>query len=288
MKNNTIHIIGDSHAECFDHIDFGNTFKVKHLGGVLAYNLTKQVPEIINYLDNNNINKKNDYIFFTPGEIDIRSHIGFQSEKNNITYKEAVEICVNRYLQTIIKIKKLGYNVGVWGPIASGPDEGRQGVQLRESFKTVDERNKITCFFNDYLKQMCSQTDIIFKTLYYDIPKVYGPSNWDWYSLDGVHLNAGIYYDVPTRENRLPVDGIIPPRQVILRLTLQGQMYTIILKTNLKILCYQKKQKLIYTGTSGILDQRKEQANIHQLQVNILNIQTILLILVFLLTMMVH
>ena len=49
MKNNTIHIIGDSHAECFDHIDFGNTFKVNHLGGVLAYNLTKQVPEIIKY-----------------------------------------------------------------------------------------------------------------------------------------------------------------------------------------------------------------------------------------------
>ena len=217
MKNNTIHIIGDSHAECFNHIDFGDTFKVKHLGAILAFNFTKQLPEIVNYLDNNNINKKNDYIFFTPGEIDIRSHIGFQSEKNNITYKEAVEICVNRYLQTLIHIKKLGYNVGVWGPITSGPDEGPQGLERRESFKTVNERNKITCFFNDYLKQVCSQTGIIFKTLYYDIPKVNDVANWDWYSLDGVHLNAGIYYDVPSRENTKVVNGIIPPRQVILR-----------------------------------------------------------------------
>ena len=95
-----IYVAGDSHTQIFqgnsgingplynDHAEgFGehkNKFKVIHLDSPTAYNAYKRIDEINTKLTD--FNKETDYLFFSFGEIDVRCHLGFQSEKQNKNY----------------------------------------------------------------------------------------------------------------------------------------------------------------------------------------------------------
>lgn len=184
-----IYVIGDSHTQAFD-----DSFKKIWLSAPTAYQNIKKINEIDNHLNKLPIDKNIDYLFFSFGEIDIRCHLGFIADKNNRTYDDVVGECVDRYGVFLDYYINNGYNVGVWGPIPSGPNNGIQGNGL-PSYKTKESRNIITKIFNEKLEILCNQKNIKFKTIFDLIMSDY--DNYEAYHAnsdnDRIHLNAGIF-----------------------------------------------------------------------------------------------
>ena len=127
--------------------------------------------------------EKEDYLFFSYGEPDIRCHIGF---KNNIN--ENIKIVISNYIQFLLKIKKIYKNIGVYAPIASGLNNGLQGSNRCPSFKNSYERNKITILFNEELKKQCEKNDILFKSIYKELLNDNNTTKSEYY-IDGIHLS---------------------------------------------------------------------------------------------------
>ena len=73
------------------------------------------------------------------------------------------------------KIKK---NIGVYGPIPSGPNNCIQG-NGRPSYKTQKERQYINNILNRLLKKRCQEENILFKNI---------ENISNEYYCDGVHL----------------------------------------------------------------------------------------------------
>lgn len=184
-----IYVIGDSHTQAFD-----NGFQKIWLPAPTAYQNIKKINEIDGNLNNLPIDKNIDYLFFSFGEIDIRCHLGFIADKNNRTYEDVVSECIDRYSVFLEYYINNGYNVGVWGPIPSGPNNCIQGNGL-SSYKTKDDRNIITKIFNEKLEILCKQKNIKFKSIFNLIMSDYDNYD-DYYSNsenDRIHLNAGIF-----------------------------------------------------------------------------------------------
>jgi hypothetical protein len=185
-----IYIIGDSHVSVFSGTDktynglrhiqpeFGtcytlsqgklraniNRFEQKipffcpiKIGSYTAYNSFDKMNKIEQVILEYNI-KKEDYIFLCFGEIDIRNHIGFQSEKQNISLKKSIEICVDKYMNTIMYLKGKNYNVSVYSPPASSIGWAEN---IKNDYKNVKVRNLMTLYFNKYLKLKCSEHGIL-------------------------------------------------------------------------------------------------------------------------------
>ena len=185
-----IYIIGDSHVSVFSGTDkthdgfrhiqpeFGscytlirgqlkpiiNKFEQKipffcpiKIGSHTAYNSFSKINKIEQVILEYNI-KKEDYIFLSFGEIDLRNHIGFQSEKQNISLKKSIEICVDKYMETILYFKDKNYNISVYSPPASSVGWAEN---IKNDYKTVKIRNLMTLYFNKYLKTRCNEYDIL-------------------------------------------------------------------------------------------------------------------------------
>ena len=184
-----IYIIGDSHVSVFSGIDkadngirhiqpeFGNCYTLKKgnlkedinkfeqripyflpvkIGSNTAYNSFNKLPIIEQVILEYGVTEK-DYVFLCFGEIDIRNHIGFNSDKQGISFEEGIKICVDRYLKTILYLKDKGINVGVYGSPPSSV-----GKQLPIDYGDVIFRNKMTIIFNEYLGVKCNENDIPF------------------------------------------------------------------------------------------------------------------------------
>jgi len=147
-----------------------------------AYNLINKINEFEQIIRELDI-KDEDILIFSYGEVDIRCHIGFH---NSYGVESVVNSAIENYLRFLLHFKKK-YNVGVWGPIASGADNGMQG-NGRPSFKTSIERNKITKMFNNRLEERCDQHNIIFKSIFKTLLSNDRDTNTAYY-VDGVHLN---------------------------------------------------------------------------------------------------
>lgn len=182
-----IFLIGDSHVQSLT----GPHFKIVHLPSPTAYQNYKRIPTIEVELNSHKINKENDFLFFSFGEIDIRCHLGFISEKTSRTYEDVVSECIKRYETFLDHFINDGYKIGVWGVIPSGPNNGVQGNGSL-SYKTKIERNMITNIFNNQLISLCGKKNIYFKSVYDKIIK--DEINYDkYYSKDNIHLNAGMF-----------------------------------------------------------------------------------------------
>jgi|APCry1669192269_1035402.scaffolds.fasta_scaffold10503_3 hypothetical protein len=181
-----IYVIGDSHTQAFD-----DNFTKIWLTAPTAYQNIKKIPEIDGKLSTYKIDKNNDYLFFVFGEIDVRCHLGFIADNNGRTYEDVINECVNRYIVFLEHYINNGYKVGVWGAIPSGPDNGVQG-NGSPSYKTKDERNILTKMFNDKLKKMCEEKNILFKSIFDLIMSDYENYN-SYHANDKIHLNAGMF-----------------------------------------------------------------------------------------------
>ena len=184
-----IYIIGDSHVSVFSGTDkthdglrhiqpeFGTCYTLSSgqlrplinrfeqrvpyfcaikTGSNTAYNSFDKLPKIEQAILEYGITEK-DYVFMCFGEIDIRNHIGFNTDKQGATFEEGIKICVDRYMKTVLYLKNKGINVGVYGAPASSV-----GNQLPIDYGDVIFRNKMTLIFNDYLKTKCGEKNIPF------------------------------------------------------------------------------------------------------------------------------
>lgn len=210
-----IYIIGDSHVSVFSGTDkthdglrhiqpeFGTCYtlsqgqlrpvinrfeqKIPHfcpikIGSNTAYNSFNKLPRIEQAILEYKV-QPTDYVFLCFGEIDIRNHIGFQAQRNNISVSECIKICVDRYLQTIMYLKNKGWKIGVY---ASPPSS--KGNLTPADYADVVTRNKMTIEFNEYLKTKCLESDIIFKDISKKLMLPDGTTDQK-FIMDDIHLS---------------------------------------------------------------------------------------------------
>ena len=170
-----IHCIGDSHAAVFsgreemvpawpersiDNLDFFRSYRI---GPATAYQLENKIP-IIDSILHSCVSKKDDYILFCFGEVDIRAHLIKQAELQKISTEEVVEKCVDRYFRVILYYKEQGYSTLAWGPIASWHQS--KPYTGGPSFGTCRERNEVTKLFNRRLQLRCDQYSVPLITIF--------------------------------------------------------------------------------------------------------------------------
>ena len=193
-------LIGDSHTEAFYDEGMKPYFRKIHISLATAYNSFKHISYIEEQLElfdikkssqswNYDVNKEKDYIFFCFGEIDIRCHLGFKSEENNTPFKKEILKCISRYSETLEYFANKGYNIGVYGPIASGKSQATANGY--KSYKDYKVRNFITNIFNKELITYCDKKGFKFKTLFY---KMCNDLDYDsYFAEDQLHLNSGMF-----------------------------------------------------------------------------------------------
>jgi hypothetical protein len=210
-----IYIIGDSHVSVFSGTDtthdglrhiqpeFGTCYtlsqgqmltninrfeqRIPHfcpikIGSNTAYNSSNKLPRIEQVISEYEITTE-DYIFLCFGEIDIRNHIGFQSQKNNMSISRAIQVVVDRYMETILYLKNKGWRVGVYAPPPSSV-----GRQTPIDFGDVVIRNKMTIEFNEYLHVKCLESNIIFKDISKQLMLPDGTTDQK-FIMDDIHLS---------------------------------------------------------------------------------------------------
>lgn len=208
-----IYIIGDSHVSVFSGTDkqkngirhiqpeFGTCYTLKEgklksiindfeqripffcpikIGSHTAYNSFNKIDKIERVISEYKITDK-DFIVFCFGEIDIRNHIGFQAEKQKIGLEESIQICVDKYMKTILFFKNKGLNVSVYGPPASS-------VGHRVDYKDVVTRNYMTIFFTNFLKKKCEENHIRFFSVAEKMMLPNGTTD-EKYIMDDIHLS---------------------------------------------------------------------------------------------------
>jgi hypothetical protein len=197
-----IHFIGDSHSSIFS----GNydmqpiwperandtlpNFRSYRIGPATSYKLNEKEPIITDIL-NKQVNKDTDYVFFCFGEIDCRAHLIKQSQIQSRPIEDVVKECVNVYFETILNYHNIGYKVGIWGPIASWSE--KKPYVTGPSFGTTKERNLVTKLFNQELKELCQQNDLLFTTMFFemvDSELITNDSYLDDWEGCHIHLNA--------------------------------------------------------------------------------------------------
>lgn len=104
------------------------------------------------------------------GEIDCRAHLGKQADLQKRNVEDIVKECVERYFKVILEIKNMDFNVGVWAVVPStnvpcnyGPDHPFP------SYGTCQQRNTITRLFNNYLKKLCLQKNVMFISIFEEL-----------------------------------------------------------------------------------------------------------------------
>jgi hypothetical protein len=213
-----IYVIGDSHVSVFSGTDkthdgqrhiqpeFGTCYtlsqgqllphinrfeqRIPHfcpikIGSNTAYNSFDKLPRIEQAILEYQV-KDTDYLFLCFGEIDIRNHIGFQSEKNGMSLSDNIKICVDRYMQTVKHLKDKGISVGVYGSPPSSV-----GYRETKGYGNVVIRNSMTIEFNEYLKSKCLEENIPFKDISKNLILPNGATD-EKYIMDDIHLSQQV------------------------------------------------------------------------------------------------
>lgn len=128
------------------------------MGSHTAFNLINRLDKLMRIIVDYKI-KPEDTILLCFGEIDIRAHIGFKP-----SIDKAIIECVDRYVSVLEILKNKGYNVGVFAPYASLPNELIYDVG--RNYGNSQMRNRITTKFNDYLKHKTDNLGMVFKDIH--------------------------------------------------------------------------------------------------------------------------
>jgi hypothetical protein len=193
-----IHVIGDSHLKPFV---FRSPFLLHHISQATAYNLNKEnsFSQSKRYLNSflPGINKERDVLLLVFGEIDARVHIYLQYKKNNgkISIDRMIENTVERYGETIRKLKNDGFAVCVHGI----PPAARENFVSDLPFLgTPEQRSEISREFNKQLGEFCRESSIP----YIDVQSISADENGFMnkeYAADEVHLNGKVVLFVRDR-----------------------------------------------------------------------------------------
>lgn len=166
-----IYCIGNSHVNIFRGLDsvWGkdsiSIFKTHYLGPTIAYNFYEHhYNQVLEYLNTSNIDKKNDFIMLIVGEVDCRWHLPKQAEIQNKNINELVEECINRFFRCYLDIINKGYQVIVWAGHPSTA-EGHNDNLGCPVYGSCEYRNKISLYWNDYLKKLSNNNNIPFLSI---------------------------------------------------------------------------------------------------------------------------
>jgi len=194
-----IHVIGDSHLRPFI---FKRPFSLHHISQATAYNLNKDssFSQSKRYLNSflPAINKQRDVLLLVFGEIDARVHIFLQYEKNNekISIERLIEATVEKYGETIRRLKAEGFAVCVHGI----PPAARKDFESNLPFLgSPEQRSQISRDFNRKLGALCRRSGVTF----IDMQSIAADENGFMkkeYAADEVHLNTKI---VPFARDRI-------------------------------------------------------------------------------------
>jgi hypothetical protein len=186
-----IHVIGDSHLRPFI---FKRPFSLHHISQATAYNLNKDssFSQSKRYLNSflPAINKQRDVLLLVFGEIDARVHIFLQYEKNNekISIERLIEATVEKYGETIRRLKDEGFAVCVHGI----PPAARKDFESNLPFLgSPEQRSQISRDFNRKLGALCRRSGVTF----IDMQSIAADENGFMkkeYAADEVHLNTKI------------------------------------------------------------------------------------------------
>ena len=194
-----IHVIGDSHLKPFV---FRSPFLLHHISQATAYNLNKDksYSQSKKYLNSflPAINKKRDVLLLVFGEIDARVHIYLQYEKNNkkINIERLIETTVERYGETIGRLKNNGFAVCVHGL----PPAARKDFESELPFLgSPEQRSEISRQFNNKLGDFCRKNGVLFIDMQMIAADEKGFIKKE-YAADEVHLSGKV---VPFARDRI-------------------------------------------------------------------------------------
>jgi hypothetical protein len=194
-----IHVIGDSHLRPFV---FRSPFLLHHISQATAYNLDKDksYSQSKKYLNSflPAINKKRDVLLLVFGEIDARVHIYLQYEKNNkkISIERLIETTVERYGETIGRLKNDGFAVCVHGI----PPAARKDFESDLPFLgSPEQRSEISRQFNNKLGDFCRKNGVLFIDMQMIAADEKGFIKKE-YAADEVHLSGKV---VPFARDRI-------------------------------------------------------------------------------------
>ena len=160
-------------------------------GAVLAYNLcsfktrNKGREKLLYLLDH--ILPSGSKVLFCFGEIDCRAHLLKQAEIRGRPIQEITRECVDRYFSVIKETKERGFDVLVFNVIPSGIIDNANNLEF-PFYGTKLERNRVSKYFNEYLKQKLNKFNITFIDFFDKLVSENYKTKTSYY-LDGVHLS---------------------------------------------------------------------------------------------------
>jgi hypothetical protein len=186
-----IHVIGDSHLRPYL---FKTPFLLHHISQATAHNLNKDnsFSQSKKYLNSflPAVNKQRDVLLLVFGEIDARVHIYLQYEKNNrqISISKLIATTVQRYGETITRLKDDGFAVSVQGL----PPAARKDFESNLPFLgSPEQRSDISREFNNRLGEFCLRRGVPF----IDIQSIAADEKGfikKEYAADEVHVNSKV------------------------------------------------------------------------------------------------
>lgn len=186
-----IHVIGDSHLRPFV---FRTPFLLHHISQATAYNLNKDdsFSQSKKYLNSflPSINKQRDVLLLVFGEIDARVHIYLHYEKNDkrTSIEKLIDATVDKYGETIIGLKDLGFAVSVHGIPPAAPKDFESNLPFLGS---PEQRSDISRIFNTKLRQFCRKSGVPFIDMQSIAADEKGFIKKE-YAADEVHLNSKV------------------------------------------------------------------------------------------------
>lgn len=208
-REDTTIVVGDSHVNFFsgnedlNYLPLGNginlcpsvgssPFTVLYIGSSLAYTCnepdsTSGFRRKFQYLTETFIHP-GARILFSLGEIDLRAHVMAQTEKQKRSYKEIINDILDRYLAFLREIRRAGYSVYCWGPIASQKDSAPETPAFPR-VGTEKERNMATAYFNEQLENLCKKEEIPMFSIFSGMITEDYQTLGEYLSADHVHLS---------------------------------------------------------------------------------------------------
>ena len=195
----SIHTIGDSHSHNGNWPEIIN----HHLGAILCYSFGK---EKLNRCDIRNFNiKDGDTIIFCLGEIDCRCHINKHVTETK-TYKDIINDIINNYFEEIelnVSISQLKLkNICVYNVVPPIQKFNTWENPEYPFLGTDEERKSYALYFNEKLKEKCSEKKYVFFDIYNNYIDENGFLRKDL-SDGNVHIRHGDHINMFIIENNL-------------------------------------------------------------------------------------
>ena len=198
-----IYVFGNSHAHFFTDSSPGQFgegekkheyFRSFSLGPIIAYNfITSHFPTMIQWVNGLPINPE-DPVLLAIGEVDCRWHIPKQAELQKRDVNDVVHECIDRFFQAHTHLQEAGYRVVGWGGHPSTND-GHCDNPSGPIYGDVQNRNKISLEWSDYLEKRCKEKGIEFVSIIRDLINVDNSTKMEYYK-DYCHLDPVKYLPV--------------------------------------------------------------------------------------------